>query len=398
VAAIVLVLLLVGAFFAGEGLQRLGSPASYSRQPQSASPFGRSNTPTTPPSNGSNGLGSGNGSSNDPSGGAAGQGNQNGQSSGQGGVADPNSVAAAINPGVVDIVSWLPEGIGAGTGMVLTPDGEILTNNHVIDGAEQIQVTITTTGDTYDASVVGTDASNDVAVLKLKNASGLTTVPIGDSDQVQEGDPIVAIGNAGGQGGAPTVVTGSVVALHQQITASEENGSNAQTLTDTIQVNANIEPGDSGGPLVNADAKVIGMDSAAAIGGSGGGRRRGLGSGSTSNTHAGFAIPINHALDVVKQIEAHPNGSPTISNRGFLGVSVTTGSDGATVVQVQTNSPAAQAGIKSGDVITSVDGNDVSTAPDVTRALSNHKPGDQVDVQWQSSDGQQHQQSVTLSS
>jgi S1-C subfamily serine protease len=297
-----------------------------------------------------------------------------------------NDVVNAINPGVVDIVSRLPEGIGAGTGMVLTADGEILTNNHVVDSADAIQVTIVTTGDVYSASVVGTNPTEDVAVLKLTGASGLATIPLGDSDAVRQGDDIVAIGNAGGQGGTPTAVTGTVTALHQQITAAEENGANQQTLTDTIQVNANIEPGDSGGPLVSADAKVIGMNSAASIGGT---RRR-------AATHAGFAIPINKALAVAKQLEANPNGNASATaNRGFLGVQVTSGQSGAAVSGVQRNSPAEKAGLAAGDIITQVDGNDVSSAEDLTQVLSSHKPGETVTITWESSDGE-HSQDVTL--
>ncbi len=119
-------------------------------------------------------------------------------------------VAAAIDPGVVDIETRLPQGIGAGTGMVLTDSGEILTNNHVIDGATQIAVTVATTGDSYDATVVGTDPTDDIAVLQLTGASGLATIPIGDSDSVKVGDSVAAIGNAGGQGGEPAVAPGTV--------------------------------------------------------------------------------------------------------------------------------------------------------------------------------------------
>jgi S1-C subfamily serine protease len=303
-----------------------------------------------------------------------------------------NAVTAAIDPGVVDIVSQLPDGVGAGTGMLLTGDGEILTNNHVVAGADQIQVTITATGETYPASVVGTDPTDDVAVIHLDGASGLTTIPTGNSDTVKQGDPVVAIGNAGGQGGTPAAVTGTVTALHQQITAADDNGANAQTLTDTIQINANIQPGDSGGPLVDATAKVIGMDSAASA--SNGGRR--------TTTNEGFAIPINKALSIAKQLESNPNpptNSPSSStHRAFLGVQVETSTQsGATVLGVQDGSPAAQVGIASGDVITGIDQTPIGSANDLTAELQSHQPGDTVTITWQSVDGD-HQQTVTLGS
>jgi S1-C subfamily serine protease len=378
VAAVVLTLLLFGAFFAGAKMPRLGSSPIAAQPATPASPRqGGSSSPTPSDPNSSS-----NGSPNSSSG------------SSSGGSSSLNDVINAIDPGVVDIVSQLPEGVGAGTGMVLTADGEILTNNHVVAGAEQIQVTVTATGDTYDATVVGTNPSEDVAVIKMSGASGLATIPIGDSDTVKQGDPIVAIGNAGGRGGTPIAVTGTVTALHQQITASESDGANAQTLADTIQINANIQPGDSGGPLVDADAKVIGMDSAASASGGGGGRRR-------TTTHEGFAIPINKALSVAKQLEANPNGgggngSSSSSKKALLGVQVETSTqEGASVVGVQAKSPAANAGLQAGDLITGVDQAAVSSANDLTTVLESHQPGDSITITWEASDGE-HQQSVTL--
>lgn len=311
-------------------------------------------------------------------------------------------VASAVSAGVVNIESQLPEGVGAGTGMVLTSSGEILTNNHVVDGASRVVATIATTGVTYNATIVGTDPSNDVAVLKLSGASGLTTIPLGDSDTVKTGDPVAAIGNAGGQGGEPSVATGTVVGLNRQITASNQDGSNAETLTDMIQVNANVVPGDSGGPLASAEGKVIGIDTAASSGaGIGRGRFR-------TSASEGYAIPINRALTVAKKLEAgggaSSSGSSTGSSgssatgRGFLGVQVQGSSSGASVVGVQSGSPAAQAGIKAGDVITSVGGQQISSASDLVSALQSHKAGEQVTVTWQTSSGRQQQATITLAS
>jgi S1-C subfamily serine protease len=273
--------------------------------------------------------------------------------------------------------------------MVLSADGEILTNNHVVAGADQIQITVTATGETYDAAVVGTDPTNDVAVVRASGASGLATIPLGNSDNVHEGDPIVAIGNAGGQGGTPSAVAGAVTALHQQITASDENGASAETLSDTIEINANIQPGDSGGPLVDANAKVVGMNSAAAAAN---GRRRGT-------TNDGYAIPINKALSIARTIEANPDPAtaPTAgAHKALLGVQVDTStSPGAAVVSVQANSPAAAAGLAAGDLIIGLDRTAIGSANDLSAALQSHQPGDTVTVTWQGADGV-HRQAITL--
>ena len=195
--------------------------------------------------------------------------------------------------------------------MVLSSDGEILTNNHVIDGATKITVTVVSTGKSYAAEVVGTDPTADVAVLKLKDASGLAVARIGDSSTVNIGDTVIAAGNAGGVGGAPTVARGTVLGLDQAITASDPNGSNAEQLTGLIEVNAAVQPGESGGPLYNAAGQVVGMNTAGSSA-----RRR---SASTDN----YAIPINTALAVAHEIESGKASSTiTIGTPGFLGVEI----------------------------------------------------------------------------
>jgi S1-C subfamily serine protease len=341
------------------------------------------------------------GSSNTPNGSSGGS--SSGRSSSGGTSTAPSSwadVADAINPGVVNVETRLPQGVGAGTGIVLSDSGEILTNNHVIDGALQIVVTVSTTGDQYDATVVGTDAQHDVAVLQLDGASGLTTAPIGDSDDVQVGDAVAAIGNAGGQGGEPAVAPGKVTALHQQITATDEAGGDAQTLTDMIQVDADVEPGDSGGPLVNSDAKVIGIDAAASASSS---RYR-------TAEHQGYAIPINRAISIAESIEANPNGSSGSASSGsgssgsragragYLGVEIdpTSSARGAAVVGVAANSPAKAAGLVAGDVITAVDGTAVASADQLTSVMRTHEAGDQVTVTWTDAKGKSHRDSLTL--
>ena len=179
-----------------------------------------------------------------------------------------SQIATRVDPGLVDVVSTLgdEQATAAGTGIVLTSNGEILTNNHVIDGATSIKVTDVGNGRTYTAKVVGYDASQDVAVIQLQNASGLTVASLGDSSTVQTGDSVTALGNAGGKGGTPSVASGTVTALNQSITASDEGSGNSEQLTGLIETNADIQPGDSGGSLVNAYGQVIGMDTAASSG------------------------------------------------------------------------------------------------------------------------------------
>ena len=150
-----------------------------------------------------------------------------------------------------------------GTGIVLTSNGEILTNNHVINGATSVSVTDIGNGKTYKATVVGYDESHDIAVLQLSGASGLTTATTGDSSTVNVGDSVVALGNAGGAGGTPSVAAGAVTALNQSITASDESSGSSEQLTGLIETNADIQAGDSGGPLVNSHGQVIGIDTAA---------------------------------------------------------------------------------------------------------------------------------------
>ncbi len=328
--------------------------------------------------------------------GSSGSSSSGGSSSGSG--LSTAEVANAIDPGVVDIESRLPQGVGAGTGMVLTATGEVLTNNHVIDGATKIQVTVTATGKTYGATVVGADPTHDVAVLQMRNATALTTIPLGDSDTVQVGDDVVAIGNAGGQGGKPSVAPGQVVDLHQEITASDESGTNAETLTDLIQVDANVVPGDSGGPLANTSGQVIGMDTAAssAAAGRGGARFR-------TGGNVAFAIPINTALHIAKQLESGSSvdnsgsSGQAASGGAFLGVQVQAGSNpGAEIVGVETGSPADQAGLVAGDVIVKVDGTTVQSPDDLVTVLESHQPGDGVAVTWVDGNGASHTTKVTL--
>ncbi|MFK4086920.1 trypsin-like peptidase domain-containing protein [Kribbella sp. NPDC020789] len=186
---------------------------------------------------------------------------------------DPAAVASKVSPGLVNVntVLGLENAKAAGTGIVLTSDGVILTNHHVIEGATSITVTDVGNGKTYVASVVGYDENHDIAVLKLKDASGLQTAKIGNSDSVKVGDQVVGIGNAGGKGGTPTYAAGKITALNQAITATDQNGQDPENLKNLLQTDANIQAGQSGGPLANANGEVIGVDTAGNNGGQGNG-------------------------------------------------------------------------------------------------------------------------------
>jgi S1-C subfamily serine protease len=283
----------------------------------------------------------------------------------------------------VDTVLGYRGAAAAGTGMVLTSDGEILTNNHVIDGATSISVTIVSTGATYPATVVGTDRSDDVAVLRLANASGLKVADISAS-AARVGETVTAVGNAGGSGGTPSAAGGIVTALDQSITATDETGSNAENLTGLIETDAAVQAGDSGGPLYDtASGQIIGMDTAAS-------------SGAVVN---GYAIPISTALSIARQItDGVTNGSVHQGYPAFLGVSVTPTASGrgAAIAGVLSGGPAEQAGLTAGDVITAVGGTPVRASTDLGAALARHAPGDKVSVTWIDVTGASHTSQVTL--
>ena len=228
-------------------------------------------------------------------------------------------IAAKVDPGLVDVVTTLgyQGGKAAGTGMVLTSTGEVLTNNHVIDGATSIKATDVGNGRTYTAKVVGYDKTHDVAVLQLQNASGLQTVTLSSAGP-QTGQKVVALGNALGKGGTPSVVSGRITGLGQSITASDEGAGNAEQLTGMIGHNAPIQPGDSGGPLVSTEGEVIGMNTAASASPASGSPSQ---SGQAQTAAQAFAIPITRASSIAGQIEAGtPSSTVHIGATAFLGV------------------------------------------------------------------------------
>jgi putative serine protease PepD len=253
------------------------------------------------------------------------------------------------------------QGTATGSGFVVSKDGYIVTNDHVVAGASSVKAKIGD-GKTLDAKVVGTDPSTDLALLKV-DASNLTPLTLGDSSQVEVGDPAYAIGNPYGLD--RTLTTGVISALQRQISSP-----NGYTIDDVLQTDAAINPGNSGGPLFNASGQVIGVNSQIETSGNSSG-------GEGGNVGIGFAIPSNTVKSVVEQLMTTGKVS-----HAYLGVQSTDGQNGgAQIAQVTGGSPAEQAGLKQGDVITSIDGKTVDSASALSAIVDGHKPGDTVKLQ-----------------
>ncbi|MGH7743652.1 MAG: S1C family serine protease [Candidatus Dormibacteria bacterium] len=316
-------------------------------------------------------------------------------------------------PALVDINTRLgyQNGDAAGTGIVLSSSGEVLTNNHVINGATSIAVTDIGNGQKYAATVVGYDCSHDIAVLQLQGASGLQAASIADSSSVAVGDEIAAIGNAGGRGGTPSIAAGTVTALDQTITVSDDTTGSADQLAGLIQVAADVQPGDSGGPLVNTAGQVVGVNTAGSTG-----------SRSEPAGGEGLAIPINDAIAISKQINAGITSSTIhIGPTGILGILVegpgtqagqgtqaghgergrsgsrySSVTSGAVVAGVTPSSPSEQSGLAAGDVIVSLGGAAVDSPTTLATLLSGYHPGDRVQLAWVDPSGQQRNAAVRL--
>jgi S1-C subfamily serine protease len=346
-------------------------------------------------------------------------------------------VINAVRPGLVDISSDLryQAGAAAATGMVISSDGLVLTNNHVINDTTGLVATVVSTGQHFQAKWLGYDSSADVAVIQLVNAHGLKTVPIGDSAKVRIGDSVVALGNANGAGGAPAVA-GSITGLDRTITASDSGAGTSETLHGMLQTNAGIVPGDSGGALATAAGAVIGMNTAAASGS--------LGNPTES---VGFAIPIDRALAIAREIiNGQASSTIRIGATGFMGVLVPSGkasqstnpaqqrqlqlrqdqsnsnfpvppagaacvtneeasgvpahvapvSSGALIIGQLCGTPADRAGIAAGDVITAVGSQKVTSPSELTTVMLGFKPGVGVQVSWTDIHGHKHHSTLDL--
>lgn len=319
-------------------------------------------------------------------------------------------------PGVLLVETETSYGEGAGTGMVLSADGLALTNYHVVDGSSEVEVTVADTGETYTASVVGRDATHDVAVLQLQDASGLDTISV-DSSGVGAGEGVAAVGNGSGQGYL-TAVSGTVTGVDQSISA--ESLGDTEDLTGLIETDADVVPGYSGGPLVDEDGQVVGMSTAAST-------------GETSEQVNGFAIGITEALGIADQIVAGTESdSVQVGASGALGVTVTdaaaaaqqeyadprgsqqggtdpyaaredsgsSGSNGtasgALVVEVSPGSAAESAGLVAGDTVTALDGTEVADSSELSDQVSSLDPGDSVSLVWTDAEGAEHTATVDL--
>lgn len=339
---------------------------------------------------------------------------------------DIRAVAQKVEPATVDITASDPGGQqDEGTGMVLTRSGLVLTNNHVVEGSTSLVAQVDGAGRKYPVTVLGVDPSQDVALLQLHGGSAWKTLRIGNSNAVSVGDAVLAIGNALALPGPETVTYGIISATSRSITVSDPSAATPESLRGLFQTSAAISSGDSGGPLVDAAGQVIGMDTAAASGN---------GSGVTASD-VGFAIPINRAMSIARLIlDGKASSTIDIGTKAIMGVKVLTvacsegeapgcqnlgaanpfsgpfsgffgsgeytapASKGAVVTDLVPGSPAAQAGLAIGDVITSLDGKAVSTPLQLTAALKGDKVGQDVTVGWVATDSSRHTAGLRLMS
>jgi S1-C subfamily serine protease len=283
--------------------------------------------------------------------------------------------------GLVRIASTLKYqgGRAAGTGMILTSSGEVVTNHHVVQGSTGLRVTVMSTGRTYRATVVGTDAKDDVAVLQMQGASGLQTVTP-DADGVAVGDAVTAVGDAGGATSRFTAATGKILATGQNITTNSEDGRSGERLRGLIKISSDVIPGDSGGATYDSQGEVVGMTTAASSG---------------ARDVVGYAIPIATVVRIAGDLEdGTQNARYDYGSPAFLGVGL--GGSSTRVGLVYTGTPAARAGIRAGDTITGVGSTPVHTATQLRSAITTYQPGDHVRLTWTDGAGTSHSASVKL--
>lgn len=293
-----------------------------------------------------------------------------GSSAGQAGSTE--AAAAAALPSVVQIYASSPTASGSGSGIVLTKDGQILTNNHVVElaaGGGKIAVSFND-GTTATAKIVGRDPLTDLAVISAKTAKSLTPATLGNSDSLDVGEPVVALGSPFGL--ESTVTTGIVSALNRPVITQGEAAGDPTTVFPAIQTDAAINPGNSGGPLINLSGEVVGIDSAIKTDSS----TAGVQSGSIG---LGFAIPINDAIPIVEQLR----GGETPSH-ARIGVTVGNATDrvglpdGALIGAVDPNTAASSAGLRTGDVVTKLDDHLITDADSLVATVRSYRPGDTV--------------------
>jgi len=291
--------------------------------------------------------------------------------SGGAGQIDVAAVAAAVAPSVVTVISDLEanpmsESGAIGTGVVLTDDGQILTNAHVVSGARDVHVRLAGETEPRAAEVLAADTGNDLALVQLNDLDGATLVPatLAEPDDVAIGQPVVAIGFALDLDGDPSVTQGIVSALARTLITE------GSALDGLIQTDAAISSGNSGGPLVNARGQVIGINTAVA--------RSGLG---TAANNVGFAISMSEVQPVLEQLRKAADGTPR--EEGFLGVSIEErrdGGQGAVIVDVSRGTPAAEAGLRAGDIVIAIDGEPVTGQAGLVAAIRDLEPGATIEL------------------
>ncbi len=295
-----------------------------------------------------------------------------------------SSVSAAQSAGIVLIEAQTTSGLAAGTGMILSSDGKVLTNYHVVAGSEKLAVTVVDTGDTYSATVLGFDQTRDVALLQLKDASGLTTVTT-DTTVPAEGTAVAAVGNAEG-GGELVKASGKVTGTDQSLTVSSDSPwGSTEDLSGLIETSARAVPGDSGGPMYDSQNEVVGMTTA----------------GSTRD-HTSYAIPIATALAVVQQVETGQDaGTVRVGPAGYLGIRVADTGDtgtGKTITGVVSGSPADEAGVVAGSRLTKVGDTTIKASTNLATVIRSMEPGQRVTIEWIAPNGKHHTATVTLGS
>ncbi|MGE2691790.1 S1C family serine protease [Mycolicibacterium pulveris] len=301
--------------------------------------------------------------------------------------ADPLAASTQVEPAVVRLDTEIDyqNAIGNGAGIVLDPNGQVLTNFHVVSGADRINATVA--GRTYPAELIGYDRRHDIAVLQLIGAVGLPTAPIGDSTMLTGGEPVVALGNAMGTNRPLTREVGTITGFGRTVNAEDTLTGSKDELTGLIEFAAPVVAGDSGGPVVNAAGQVVGITTAASV-------NYRLGPGGE-----GYAIPINDALAIADQIRARiPSDSVHIGPPVLLGVGVRTAQrgPGVFIAEVLRGGPADRAGLVDGDILLALDGVPLDSATALTYVLDRHYPGDVLDVTWLDRAGQQRTGKVAL--
>ena len=288
---------------------------------------------------------------------------------------DPAAVAAAVDPALVDIkASTGPFGLSsAGSGIVLTGDGQVLTSHHVVKGADTVTITDVGNGLVYAASVLGYDSNADIALLALAGATALPTARIGDSAALRLHQEVLAIGNAGGVGGTPAAVGGRITDLNSTIVALNSADMSRKALSGVVEVEAAVSPGQSGGALADRAGEVVGVVAAAS----------GEQEGAADRPPRGYAVPINTAMQVVEQIRSGVSTETVhIGPTATLGVLISDSTSGGAKIDLAIyGSPAHRAGLAEGEVITALDGRAISTARALRAAINVHKPNDMVQLE-----------------